>query len=80
MRNQNNDISREVLDSNGKWLYVTTNRSQKWRFQPELDKIDPLYIKMLLNFEDKRFYKHKGVDPLALVRALFLFVKHILFL
>ena len=73
---KSSDTSREVLDSSKKWLYVTTNSSQKWRFKPNLDKLDPLYIKMLLNFEDKHFYTHYGVNPLALFRAVFLLLKN----
>jgi len=74
--NKRYDLSREVLDSSNRWLYVTTNYTDKWRFEPNIEKIDPLYIKMLLNFEDKRFYKHSGVDILALFRAMFLLVKN----
>ena len=70
------DCSRVVLDRSNKWLYTTTNSTDKWRFNANIDKIDPLYIKMLLNFEDKRFYNHYGVDPLALARATAQFIKY----
>lgn len=33
------------------------------------EDVDPLYLKMLLTFEDRRFYSHFGVDPIALGRA-----------
>ena len=63
------DSSRIVYDSSNNWLYATTNSTQKWRFKPQLKRIDSLYIKMLINFEDKRFYSHYGVDVMALTRA-----------
>jgi len=63
------NLSREVLDKDNQWLYVTTNSTDKWRFSVNLDKIDSTYLKMLINFEDKRFYSHYGVDVLALFRA-----------
>jgi len=63
------DLSHEVLDKDGQWLYVTTNSTDKWRFRVNLKKIDPIYLKMLINFEDKRFFNHHGVDLLALFRA-----------
>ncbi len=63
------DTSKIVYDSSKNWLYTTTNQSQKWRFKPEFKRIDPLYIKMLVNFEDKRFNSHFGVDVAALFRA-----------
>lgn len=33
------------------------------------EDVDPLYLKMLFTFEDRRFYSHFGVDPIALCRA-----------
>src|SRR6185312_5939985 len=33
--------------------------------------VDPGYLKLLLAYEDRRFYDHRGVDPLALGRAAF---------
>jgi len=68
--------SRVVLDKDGKWLYATTNSTDKWRFSANVNRVDPLYIKMLLNFEDKRFYSHHGVDILALIRATAQFIKY----
>ena len=32
-------------------------------------KRTPSTLKALLRFEDKRFYHHLGVDPIAIVRA-----------
>ena len=69
------DVSKELLSSDEKWLYVTLNSTQKWRFSPNLQKIDPLYLKMLLNYEDKRFFSHFGVDVLSLIRASYQLVK-----
>lgn len=33
------------------------------------EQVDPRYLAMLLTFEDRRFYSHVGVDPLAIARA-----------
>ena len=63
------DSSRIVYDSSNNWLYTTTNQTQKWRFKPNVKQIDPLFIKMLINYEDKHFKKHLGVDIGALIRA-----------
>jgi len=70
------DCSKVVTDRNNKWLYSALNSTDKWRFRADIKKIDPLYIKMLLNFEDKRFYSHFGADPLALIRAAWQFIKN----
>jgi penicillin-binding protein 1C len=35
-----------------------------------LDQVDPLLIRATLAAEDRRFYHHPGIDPLALARAV----------
>ncbi|MGZ5919509.1 MAG: transglycosylase domain-containing protein [Hyphomicrobium sp.] len=40
------------------------------------EDVDPRYLAMLLAFEDRRFYSHFGVDPYALTRAGFEFVRY----
>lgn len=62
--------SRVVHADDGRWLYATTNKHGKWRFVAEVKKLDPNFIKTLIAYEDKRFYSHVGVDPLAIGRAL----------
>ncbi len=70
------EYSKTVYDKNGKLLYATTNQNGIWRFKTDLQKIDPLYIKMLLNYEDKHFQNHFGVDFLALFRATFQYIQN----
>lgn len=41
----------------------------QWRF-PETDKVPEKYRICLLAFEDRYFYRHPGVNPFAVVRAL----------
>jgi penicillin-binding protein 1C len=42
----------------------------RWRLPVDVKtSIDPGYLKLLLAYEDRRFYSHGGVDPLALGRA-----------
>ncbi|NBN62557.1 penicillin-binding protein 1C [Microvirga tunisiensis] len=62
-------VSRVVLDRNGDLLRAFATRDERWRLPVRLDEIDPLYIRMLMAFEDRRFRAHHGVDPLALGRA-----------
>ena len=58
-----------VLDRHGDWLYAAPNRDGLWRFRADVAKVDPAYIRVLLHYEDKRFYRHPGADPLAILRA-----------
>src|SRR6185369_3058187 len=43
----------------------------RWRLPTDLDDVDPAYVDALVRFEDKRFWWHPGVDPIALLRAVF---------
>ena len=58
-----------VLDRNGTLLRAYTTPDERWRLPLEPTDVDPVYLKMLLAFEDRRFYHHPGVDPVATARA-----------
>lgn len=60
-----------LYDKDNQLLSVKLSVDGYWRLPAHLKKIDPLFIKMLIFFEDKRFYSHPGIDPLAMLRALF---------
>ncbi|MBS0564418.1 MAG: penicillin-binding protein 1C [Proteobacteria bacterium] len=59
--------SAEVLDRDGTLLRAFTVTDGRWRLDP--GPVDPLFTAMLLDYEDRRFYRHAGIDPLALARA-----------
>lgn len=63
------DVSPLVADRNGEWLHGFTTQEGRWRFAADLDEIDPVFVERLIAIEDKRFYSHWGVDPLAVMRA-----------
>lgn len=56
---------RAFADSDGVWRYPTTAR-----------QVSPLYLKALLTYEDRAFYRHPGVNPLSLVRATAGILRH----
>ena len=62
-------VSVVVLDRKGSLLRPFANRLGRWRLPVGPDQVDPRYLEMLLSYEDKRFYSHRGIDPLALARA-----------
>src|SRR5690606_12705795 len=41
-----------------------------------LDQVSPHFIDALLATEDRRFYQHRGIDPLAIGRAVIRDVRH----
>lgn len=62
--------SLTVADRDGRALRVFLSPDESWRLPAEPERVDPLYLAMLLAVEDKRFADHPGVDPLAAGRAL----------
>lgn len=40
-----------------------------WRYPVMLDEVSPLYVQALLEYEDRWFYRHPGINPVALLRA-----------
>lgn len=67
-----NPVSTEVYANDGRLLgrYYIENRSNV-----SFDKISPNVINALIATEDSRFYKHRGIDEIALLRV---FMKSIL--
>jgi len=61
--------SVQVLARDGTLLRAFTVADGRWRMGTSLDAVDPDYVAMLLAYEDRRFFSHNGVDPLALARA-----------
>ena len=65
------DLSPLVTDRHGEWLHAFATAEGRWRFEADLDAIDPSFVARVVTVEDKRFYSHWGVDPLAVARAGF---------
>ncbi|WP_417248681.1 penicillin-binding protein 1C [Celeribacter sp.] len=68
--------SAEVLDADGRLLRAFTVEDGRWRLSADPERVDPHLIEMLIAYEDKRFYSHHGVDPLAMLRAIAQAVRH----
>ena len=58
-----------VVDRNGKLLRPFLTKEGYWRLPASSGDVDPRFLRMLIGYEDKRFFAHRGVDPLALARA-----------
>lgn len=59
-----------VYDRRGELLGAAVSSSGQWHL-PSSQYPPERYVRALIAFEDKRFFYHMGVDPAALVRALF---------
>jgi len=57
-----------LLDRQGRLLSAHIAEDGQWRF-PAIEKVPAKFATALIQFEDRRFREHHGVDMLALARA-----------
>jgi penicillin-binding protein 1C len=65
------EFSRTVLDRKGELLRSYLTSDGRWRLPANRHLVDTRYLDVLLAYEDKRFFAHRGVDPRAMLRAAF---------
>ena len=61
--------SMVLEDKNGDLLGARIAADGQWRF-PTTQDLPPRFVACLVEFEDRHFYRHLGVNPLAFGRAL----------
>jgi len=70
------EFSSVVVDRNGQLLRPYATVDGRWRLPATVKDVDPRYLDLLIAYEDKRFYAHHGVDPLAVARAALQLITH----
>jgi penicillin-binding protein 1C len=69
-------VSTEVLDADGQLLRAFATPQGRWRLGTTAKDVDPQFVRMLIAYEDQRFWQHRGIDPIALARAGFQLVSN----
>lgn len=64
-----NDFAHVVVDEQGRPLRAFADSQGVWRYQTRSQDVSAEYIEALLHYEDRWFYYHPGINPLALMRA-----------
>jgi penicillin-binding protein 1C len=62
-------LSTVLLATDGRLLDARLAADEQWRF-PRLKSVPERFFQVLVQYEDRRFFLHPGVDPLAVARAL----------
>ena len=65
-----------VLDRDGKPLRFFLAADGMWRFPLSLSEVSPDLTAALIDSEDRHFYLHPGINPLSVMRALWINVRH----
>jgi penicillin-binding protein 1C len=63
-------VGTEVLDRQGRTLALLPAPGGVWRFATTADEVSPAFLDLLVSTEDRQFWRHPGVNPFALARAL----------
>lgn len=71
----NAPFATTLLDENNHLLGAQIASDEQWHFKLN-EELNQKYIISVINFEDKRFFNHIGVDFIALARALYTDIKH----
>jgi penicillin-binding protein 1C len=71
----NTPTSYVIEDANGNLLNATIAADGQWRF-PYNKNVPQKFIDCITTFEDNRFFKHPGVDPVSIVRAVIKNIKN----
>lgn len=63
------EYSTIITDAKGEVIHAFLTKDEQWRMKTELSEISPLLRKTIVQKEDKYFYYHFGVNPVAVARA-----------
>lgn len=61
--------ARVVVAHDGVPLWRFADADGIWRYPVTLEEVSPRYLEALINYEDRWFWKHPGVNPFSVVRA-----------
>src|SRR5689334_8813568 len=75
--NTKRDYAPLIRAKDGTVLHAFLTRDQQWRFETKLSELTPELREAIVYKEDKQFYHHPGVNPLAVVRAVWNNVFHL---
>jgi penicillin-binding protein 1C len=63
--------SQVILAADGSILHASLTPDQKWRIKADINDISAILQKTIIYKEDKYFYYHFGINPVAIARAAF---------
>ncbi|SMC25390.1 penicillin-binding protein 1C [Andreprevotia lacus DSM 23236] len=69
-RGHGKDFAAVVLARDGTPLRAFPDAQHVWRYPVRYDQVSPQYVEALIRYEDRGFWWHPGINPLALLRAV----------
>ena len=65
------EYSTIITDNKGEVIHAFLTKDEKWRMKTTLDEVSPVLRKTIIRKEDRYFYYHPGINPIAVIRASF---------
>ncbi|MBL7645805.1 MAG: penicillin-binding protein 1C [Candidatus Hydrogenedentes bacterium] len=62
--------SGQILDRHGERLLVSLSGDETWSLPRAYGELSPFLLQATQSAEDQRFWRHRGVDPVAVLRAV----------
>jgi penicillin-binding protein 1C len=69
---QMKSFSKEIYAKDGTLLTAYLTEDDKWRMFTKLKEITPKLRKAIIEKEDRWFYIHPGINPISMVKALYI--------
>ncbi len=60
--------ARVVVAQDGTPLWRFADADGIWRYPVTIEDVSPRYLEALINYEDRWFWKHPGVNPFSVAR------------
>lgn len=70
------EISTTVVAKDGEVLRQFADDNGVFRHWTTLEEVSPDYLNALIQYEDRYFYQHFGINPFSSLRALWQWLKH----
>jgi penicillin-binding protein 1C len=69
------DFATAVLAEDGSPLRFFPDEKGIWRYPVQMEDVSPNYLKALINYEDRFYWQHPGINPWSLLRALLVYIQ-----
>lgn len=61
--------SKMIFDRDNNLIHTVLSADGYWRFHTEIEELPQILIDSVLQFEDKYFYYHPGINPFSILRS-----------
>ena len=72
----NSDFSECFYYSDNSTAWITLNSEDQYRIECNIDEVSQYLKKGIVYYEDKYFFFHNGINPVSIIRAIYLLIRY----